>query len=181
MTPIAREIRFTAPAYRHWPGHNARPQCGPAIEAARRAGAAGDADGDAVANAWAYGLWLIARGYHWEAHEVLEPVWLAQAPNSRARHLVQGFIQLANACLKADMGQGKAAGRLIAMACDCFADAATHSNRTVMGLDANAVCTFAERIRDVMADDTERAFALRAIDQLISTHEHPLCAKESDA
>jgi uncharacterized protein len=63
--------------------------------------------------AWRLGLELYAAGYYWETHEVLEPLWMAAKPNSRERHLVQGLIQLANACLKLKMGQPNAAGRLV--------------------------------------------------------------------
>ena len=58
-----------------------------------------------------YGFDLYAAGYFWEAHEVWEPVWMACAPNSRERQLTAGLIQLANACLKLEMGRLNAARR----------------------------------------------------------------------
>src|SRR5687767_5070273 len=59
--------------------------------------------------AYVYGRHLHAHGYFWEAHEVWEPVWLATAPNSQERRLMAALIQLANACLKLEMRQPKAA------------------------------------------------------------------------
>jgi len=82
------------------------------------------------------GLAFIAQGYFWEAHEVLEPVWMACPQNSQERALVQGLIQLANAELKAVMGRPNATRRL----CDV---AFTHLNNVtaekVMGLDVTAI------------------------------------------
>jgi predicted metal-dependent hydrolase len=63
--------------------------------------------------AYLFGIELYAAGYFWEAHEVWEPVWMASAPNSRERLLLAGLIQLANACLKLEMGRHKAALRLV--------------------------------------------------------------------
>lgn len=67
----------------------------------------------AESSAWQMGLHLLADGYFWECHEVLESVWLAAPPNSAERRLAQGIIQLANAALKQRMGQRRAAGRLV--------------------------------------------------------------------
>lgn len=62
------------------------------------------------------GLRFLDQGYYWEAHEVLEPVWMACPPNSEARSMAQALIQLANARLKLAMGQPRAAGRIVALA-----------------------------------------------------------------
>jgi uncharacterized protein len=77
--------------------------------------------GDALAElassqAWAAGRAFLAEGYFWEAHEVLEALWLACPPNGAERLSVQAAIQLANAGLKARMGRPKAALRLLALA-----------------------------------------------------------------
>lgn len=63
--------------------------------------------------ALAYGLALYHAGFHWEAHEVLEAVWLATARNGRDRAAVRAVIQLANAALKAALGRPRAARRLL--------------------------------------------------------------------
>lgn len=61
------------------------------------------------------GLLYLERGYFWEAHEVLEPVWMALPEGAPERHLLQALIQLANARLKARMRRPRAVARLGAM------------------------------------------------------------------
>ena len=65
---------------------------------------------------WHYGLRLLREGFYWEAHEVLEPIWTACAPNSRERYMVQGIIQIANAALQAELEKPRAASRLVEIA-----------------------------------------------------------------
>lgn len=65
--------------------------------------------------------WIEA-GYFWEAHEVLEAVWLAARPNSLARGFVRAAIQLANAGLKQRMQRPGAVGRLLAQAASSLAE-----------------------------------------------------------
>jgi uncharacterized protein len=87
-----------------------------------------------------YGFDLYAAGYFWEAHEVWEPVWMACAPNSRERQLMAGLIQLANACLKLEMGRLRAARRLLGEALRHVAEAAQKAAGTpLMGLDVEAL------------------------------------------
>jgi len=70
----------------------------------------------AACPAWHNGVALIRLGYFWEAHEVLEAVWMHTAQGSPERELVQGAIQIANAWLKLVMGRPKAAARIAGMA-----------------------------------------------------------------
>ena len=70
----------------------------------------------AASDAWCAGWQFLRQGYFWEAHELLEPVWTALAPNSRERAFAQGAIQLANAALKARMGRPRAVLRLCDLA-----------------------------------------------------------------
>jgi hypothetical protein len=63
--------------------------------------------------AWLAGLAYLDRGFYWEAHEVLEPIWRQLAVNSAERHLVQALIQLANASLKHRMGRRSASRRIL--------------------------------------------------------------------
>lgn len=58
------------------------------------------------------GVAYLEHGYFWEAHELLEPVWMVLPENGDARVLVQALIQLANAYLKQQMDRPKAALRL---------------------------------------------------------------------
>lgn len=81
--------------------------------------------------AFQHGLRYLEAGYFWEAHEVLEPVWMALSNDSAERSFVQGLIQLANGRLKLRMNRPKASHRLAAMARDLI-DAV--STPQVMGL-----------------------------------------------
>lgn len=78
-----------------------------------------------------YGIDLHNHGFHWEAHEVWEPVWMGCAPNSRERALLQGLIQLTNACLKLRMSRRGASARLLEIAQRHFDEA---GRPAVMGL-----------------------------------------------
>lgn len=62
--------------------------------------------------AWIAGLSFLEEGFFWEAHEVLEPVWMALPLASDEREMAQALIQLANACLKREMGRPKAVLRI---------------------------------------------------------------------
>ncbi|MFZ7089957.1 DUF309 domain-containing protein [Primorskyibacter sp. 2E233] len=66
--------------------------------------------------AWQMGLRFLDEGFYWEAHELLEAVWMAAPANSGQKCLVQGVIQLANARLKARMGKANAVARLLKQA-----------------------------------------------------------------
>jgi uncharacterized protein len=81
------------------------------------------------------GLQLIVEGYYWEAHEVLEAVWLVTAPGSREQHVVRALIQLANARLKWRMGQVQAAARISRISLNYVAEAGMGGRKEVLGLD----------------------------------------------
>lgn len=83
----------------------------------------------AACDAFKHGLHYLEQGFFWEAHEVLEPVWMV-LPDGDPRRFTQGLIQLANALLKARMDRPKAALRLCAMARDLLAG----PSDTVMGV-----------------------------------------------
>lgn len=85
---------------------------------------------------WYYGLRLIREGYYWEAHEVLETVWLNAPPSSREKQLVQGIIHITNAALKLQMGRPKAADKLAAHAAACINEVfAANPDAPLMRLD----------------------------------------------
>lgn len=69
-----------------------------------------------ASDAFHFGLSFLQDGYFWEAHEVLEPVWMTCPPESDDRYLVQALIQLANAGLKRRMNRPEAVARLLEMA-----------------------------------------------------------------
>ncbi len=68
------------------------------------------------------GLRYIDAGFYWEAHELLEPVWMALPKAGADRRLVQGLIQLANGFLKLRMDRANAALRLARIARDLIPD-----------------------------------------------------------
>lgn len=104
------------PQYKHVPGSNRRPHSD-LLESVAKQALPITEDSSAGSNiAWRYGIRLYNEGFYWEAHEVLESVWLAAPPNSRERHLLQSVIQLANARLKHLMGREQACIRLIKLA-----------------------------------------------------------------
>jgi hypothetical protein len=123
------------PPHRHIPGQNDRP------DEAFLASLKAEHD-----KAWRYGIRLLNAGYYWETHEVLEPVWLAAAPNSRERHLVQAVIHLANGMLKEVMGRPNARRRLAGLARASLAETFPGGSGQLMGLDAHELMTAADRL-----------------------------------
>lgn len=120
------------PDHKHIPGQNARhPE--DAFDWIRDQAAA-----EAGNAAWLYGLRLLREGFYWEAHEVLEPVWMAAAPNSAEKAMAQAVIQLANAALKLDMGKPKAAVRLAEMV-EALAAEAARGGEVVLGVEVAGV------------------------------------------
>ena len=101
----------TAP---HRPGSGSAPDMAPLERAKDSAPARTDPEAWRENTAYRYGWHLFDEGFYWEAHEVWEAVWLACRPNSRERLVLQALIQLANARLKAAMGQPRAVRRLAA-------------------------------------------------------------------
>ena len=112
-------------------------------------------DAGAAANApWRHGLRLLDEGFFWEAHEVLEPVWLRAAPNSRERHLVQAVIQLANGGLKRALDRPRAAARLGALALEATARAFPGArDARLMGLSRDELERAGRRLAGGERDD----------------------------
>lgn len=84
------------------------------------------------------GLRYLDAGFYWEAHELLEPVWMLLPEPSAERKLVQGLIQIANGYLKVKMAKPKAAARLVAIAQNLVVDAsrdAENHRGTIMGVE----------------------------------------------
>lgn len=92
----------------------------------------------AASPAMQVGLRYLAEGFYWEAHEVLEPVWMACPPNSRERAIAQALIQIANARLKTVMGRKAAAIRILALAKEHLR-AASRGEGPVLGLTTQLV------------------------------------------
>lgn len=142
--------QWPLPDSAHVPGQTERPVASPAFDAAAAAPAY------TVNRMWTenatylYGLHLYRTGFFWEAHEVWEPVWMRSAGNSRERLLVQGLIQLANACLKIRMGRLEAAMRLLNIASEKVRDAALGS-ASIMGIALTPLAAEIDRFAKQLA------------------------------
>ena len=134
---MSAPLPYPLPDERHLPGRTARPSGGPVLAAAADAPDRTDPVAWTGNAAYGYGFRLLASGFFWEAHEVWEPVWAGCAPNSRARALLQGLIQSANAGLKLALDRPAAARKLAIHAADYFASAAGDLSAPdrVMGVD----------------------------------------------
>ncbi|WP_299083286.1 DUF309 domain-containing protein [uncultured Ruegeria sp.] len=86
--------------------------------------------------AWQYGLAFLDEGFYWEAHEVLEAVWMNCPQNSPEKLMTQAVIQTANARLKQKMGRKSAARRLGIEARRLAKEAVTRARGPVLGLDS---------------------------------------------
>lgn len=106
---------LTYPGYAYVPGRTPRHPDG-LFDVLRATVHPGDTVSElAVSPAWQAGLALLEDGYFWEAHELLEPVWMALPTGTPEREMAQALIQLANACLKREMGRPRAVLRLCQM------------------------------------------------------------------
>jgi hypothetical protein len=123
--------RTIKPSQAYVPGKTPRHEEGAfdTLRATARAGMSVEALTDSAA--FQTGLDYLATGLYWEAHEVLETVWLVLPDESDARWIVQSLIQLANARLKHAMDRPKAALRLCAIVQDLLSKMST---TVVMGL-----------------------------------------------
>ena len=129
---------FTLPAEPHVPGQNSRPD--EAIFAAVKAAFGPDYVGQPEhSDPFRCGLVAFDAGYYWEAHELWEAVWLRLPPASRARHVMQGLIQLANAGLKHRMNRPDAAQKALARADYAIIEGLRGCEGLVMGLHANDI------------------------------------------
>ena len=150
----ARDWPF--PDQPHVPGKTPRPTESPAFDAAQAAPIY-TLDRQWRENAaYLYGIDLYNAGYFWEAHEVWEAVWARAAGNSRERLLLQGLIQLSNACLKILMERREAARRLLEIAREKLSEAA-HGGPTVMGVEISVLSAGISTFDDVLTRDCEDA------------------------
>lgn len=114
------------PPYAYVPGVTARHPENAFDELKKSVSACQDIKQLEQCEAFRAGLQFLDAGYYWEAHEVLEPVWMALPNGSIEKTFTQGLIQLANGCLKLRMKRPKAALRLVEIA------------RSLMPVDASA-------------------------------------------
>ena len=135
--------KLALPEEKHLPGVNARPNDG-FLHAIAQQAHEQTSDDRATANVpWLYGIRLINEGFYWEAHEVLEAVWMKALPNSRERFLVQCLIHISNARLKLALKQEHAATRLQGLAVYAAERALSGYQGHLMGLDSSKVMSAA--------------------------------------
>lgn len=72
---------------------------------------------------WRLALSFIEDGYFWEAHELLEAIWMGLPDGSADKLAVQALIQFANGKLKLEMERPKAAAKLSALSERLLVDA----------------------------------------------------------
>lgn len=87
-------------------------------------------------DAFQTGISYLENGYYWEAHELLEAIWILCPTGSPERAFVQGIIQVANACLKRDMERPAAAAKIIKLAETCFESASKDFTESILGYTA---------------------------------------------
>ena len=93
-----------------------------------------------------HAAWLfLQKGYNWEAHEVLEPIWMALPDGSREKIFVQALIQLANAALKLAMHRANASLRLCVIVEQLLSECAGPDG--VMGRSRQAVLARLDQVR----------------------------------
>ena len=132
MSPHARFV----PPHAYVPGRTARHPEGLFDDIRQTVPGGGDIDKLATCEAFLTGLAYLEMGFFWEAHELLEPVWMGLADESAERLFVQSLIQLANGKLKLEMGKPKAALRLARIATDLLQ---TAGSADLMGVSADWV------------------------------------------
>jgi predicted metal-dependent hydrolase len=153
---------FTLPTRRHVPGSGSEPDRA-SLEPAKAQTPDRVCDRNwREVPAYLFGIELYAAGYFWEAHEVWEPVWMASAPNSRERLLLAGLIQLANACLKLEMGRPKAALRLIEETLRHLEACVRPASGPLMGIEVEPLIRSTSVFRDWIAPPRAAATALAA-------------------
>ena len=151
---------YILPDHAHIPGQNARPP-DDAFAAIKAQALNPTTSATAAQNrAFQAGLDLLENGFYWEAHEVLEAVWMNAPANTPERHLVQALIQLANAALKHRMGRPKAVARLTAITRNLLSQAGP-PGADLMGLDLDAISTAVDLTEETAPTDSLPSLRLR--------------------
>lgn len=95
------------------------------------------------------GLSFLERGFYWEAHEVLEPVWMVLPDGSDERQVLQALIQLANARLKVKMQRPKAAKRLCVIVSGLLSGV---TGQVAMGLEIRCLAAEVDSLEQMLGD-----------------------------
>jgi len=93
-------MKLRLPRHAHTPGEATEPDLVPLDEAKALIPGRFTAGVPINHPALQFGLRLYENGYFWEAHEILEAIWMVAPQNGRDRLALRALIQLANAALK---------------------------------------------------------------------------------
>ena len=159
-SPLGRRSGLPLPKHRYVPGLTARHPEGAFDRVRDMADAETSSQTAAQNTAWLHGLDLLEAGFYWEAHEVLEQVWMNAGPQTPERAMVQAVIQLANAALKHGMARPNAVLRLCAIAEDHLHAAALTGAADIMGLTPTDLQSQINRVRYAREDRGEVKLSL---------------------
>lgn len=143
---------YPMPVYQHVPGVNPRPDLEQLEHIASLAHNHTTSATAANNVAWRYGIRLFNEGFYWEAHEVLETVWINALPNSRERYLLQAIIHIANSALKHAMQRQNAADRLSGLALESLNRAFPAGDSQLMGIEATEITGIAKACNQGQAE-----------------------------
>lgn len=138
--------RFDLPPWAYVPGKTARHADGFFDVLRQTAQPGSDVESLASSDAWLAGLYFLKAGYFWEAHELIEPVWMALAPGSSERSLAQAVIQIANASLKLSMERPRAVLKICDLAEPLLAGG--RDGASAMGVDYNDLSDCLSALRE---------------------------------
>ena len=112
---VRRYSRRAFPSYAFVPGrtpHPTRDPDGHSYGNAPKTVADFDPERWQACECYRYAIDLLNYDYWWEAHEALEPLWIAAGRHTPAGQFLQGLIQIGVAMLKRHQGLNAAAVRL---------------------------------------------------------------------
>jgi len=145
---VVTNPEFVLPDYAHLPGANARHEEGfldHVIETIPDSVSETNIQGHA---AWNYTLSLIEHGYFWEAHEVLEAMWMRAPMNSREKSFFKLMIQIVNAELKVKLMRNNAVKRLCEQAEESLEQVfGKHHSATLLGYSHTRISKIIHNIR----------------------------------
>ena len=134
------KAEFPLPSYAHLPGRNDRHPEGFADSIIKTIPDLVRSEDCEQLPALDHALLLIEKEYYWEAHEVLEAIWIRTPRNSREFHLLKGIIHVANGGLKARMDRPAAVSRLKELADESFHRSYQNASvATVLGITLSDV------------------------------------------
>ena len=158
-TPTSRYTDRIFPQYRFVPGespHPARDPGGHSYKKPLEQLASFDNNQWQSCNAYLYGIDLFNYGYWWEAHEVLEAVWVAAGRQTQTGMFIQGLIQVAVAHLKKCQGRNDIAKHMASAGLEKM----KHIQGTYLGIE---VSTFRGAVESYFLGDNEMPVIIELI------------------